>query len=89
MKPKDIVSKENSSGSTHRADKPEESAEADLPKHMRRLGCNELVSQGDFVANGRCGFVPWEGPGGFRADSFVKAIYRRAESLSTATKKSK
>jgi hypothetical protein len=29
------------------------------------------------VADGRQGFEPWEGPAGFRADAFVKTIYRR------------
>lgn len=50
---------------------------AGVVMHFRRLKANELVSQGDFVADGRCGFEPWEGPGGFRADSFVKPIYRK------------
>jgi hypothetical protein len=48
-----------------------------LAKQFRRLKADELVSHGDFVADGRSGFAPWEGPNGFRADSFVKAIYRR------------
>jgi len=54
---------------------------------LRRLKWNELVSRGDFVADERHGFEPWEGPSGFRADSFVKPIYRQDESHSTATKK--
>jgi hypothetical protein len=57
------------------------------PKHFRRLNWNELVSRGDFIADEHQGFEPWEGPGGFRADSFVKPIYRRHESRSTASKK--
>lgn len=52
-------------------------SEAAGPGVFRRLKWNELVSQGDFVANGRQGFELWEGPGGFRAHSFVKPIYRR------------
>jgi hypothetical protein len=47
-------------------------------KHFRRLKMNELVARGDFVADPQLGFKPWEGPTGFRADSFVKPIYRRA-----------
>lgn len=59
------------------------------PKHFRRLKWNELVSRGDFVADEHQGFEPWEGPGGFRADSFVKPIYRRDESHSNAAKQLK
>jgi hypothetical protein len=51
-------------------------ARAGVPKRLRRLKSNELVSRGDFVANERQGFELWEGPTGFRADSFVKTIYR-------------
>ena len=46
-------------------------------KAFRRLKANELVSRGDFTANDRQEFEPWEGPTGFRADSFVKTIYRK------------
>jgi len=62
---------------------------AGVLQHFRRLKWNELVSRGDFVTDGHQGFEPWEGPGGFRADSFVKPIYRRDESRSNAAKKSK
>jgi hypothetical protein len=34
------------------------------------------VAPGDFVRDERRGISPWEGPRGFRADSFVLAIYR-------------
>jgi hypothetical protein len=47
---------------------------------FRLLAWNELVRRGDFVEDGRQGFEPWEGPSGFRADSFVKQIYRRLKS---------
>jgi len=47
------------------------------PQSLRLLKWNELVRRGDFVADGRQGFEPWEGPSGFRADAFVKPIYRR------------
>jgi len=60
-----------------------------VPKRFRRLKRNELVSLGDFVTNEHRRFEPWEGPGGFRADAFVKPIYRLDESRSTATKKLK
>lgn len=46
-------------------------------KHLRLLKWHERVRRGDFVADGRKGFEPWEGPSGFRADAFVKQIYRR------------
>jgi hypothetical protein len=56
------------------------------PDRFRRLKWNERVSLGDFVRNEHRRFELWQGPGGFRADSFVKPIYRRDESHSTATK---
>jgi hypothetical protein len=46
-------------------------------KRFRRLKWNELPKRGDFVEDGNRSFEPWEGPGGFRADSFVKPIYRK------------
>jgi hypothetical protein len=56
-------------------------------KHLRLLKWNELVLRGDFVENGRDGFEPWVGPGGFRADAFVKQIYRRLGRLPAGAKK--
>ncbi len=46
-------------------------------KHFRRLKWDELVTSGDYIVNEQQGFEPWEGPRGFRADSFLKPIYRR------------
>ena len=46
-------------------------------KHLRRLKWNERVQRGDFVADGREGFELWDGPSGFRADTFVRQTYRR------------
>jgi hypothetical protein len=46
-------------------------------ERLRPLKLDELVRPGDFVDNGSNGFEPWEGPGGFRADAFVKQIYRQ------------
>jgi hypothetical protein len=43
---------------------------------LRRLRWNERVQRGDFVADGRQGFELWEGPAGFRADTFVRQTYR-------------
>jgi hypothetical protein len=57
------------------------------PKSFRRLRWNELVSRGDFVADGNQGFEPWEGPSGFRADAFVKQIYRRLKRRPAGAKK--
>jgi hypothetical protein len=69
-----------------RVNAPVPSAYAHVPKNFRRLKWNELVSVGDFVADERRGLEVWEGPSGFRADSFVKAIYRRAKSRTAAIK---
>jgi len=54
---------------------------ANVVERFRRLKWNELVRQGDFVEDGHQGFEPWEGPGGFQADSFIKPIYRRAKTV--------
>ena len=48
-----------------------------VSKDLRRLEFHERVRRGDFVEDGRQGFEPWDGPPGFRADAFVKTIYRR------------
>jgi len=56
-------------------------------KHLRPLKWNERVQRGDFVDDGRQGFAPWEGPSGFRADAFVKQIYRRLGHHPTEDKK--
>jgi hypothetical protein len=72
---------------TQRLNKREASEEFGVPKRFRRLKWNEVVSRGDFVVNDPRGFEPWEGPGGFRANAFVKPIYRRYENRSIATKK--
>lgn len=53
------------------------SAVAIVPNCLRPLKWNELVRRGDFVKDGREGFEPWVGPSGFRADAFVKQIYRQ------------
>jgi hypothetical protein len=50
---------------------------AEIPERLRPLKWNELVRRGDFVADGKQGFEPWVGPSGFRADAFVKQIYRQ------------
>ena len=65
---------------TQPVNKPKASAKAGVPMRFRRLKWNEVVSRGDFVAAEHRGFEPWEGPGGFRADAFVKTIYRRYKS---------
>jgi hypothetical protein len=51
------------------------------------LKWHELVRRGDFVADGQQGFQLWEGPGGFRADAFVKQIYRRLKHRSATAGK--
>ena len=54
---------------------------------LRPLKWNELVKPGDFVEDGRKGFEPWIGPSGFRADAFVKQIYRQLRRRTTGAKK--
>jgi hypothetical protein len=72
-----------------RMNPPKTSEHISVPKDFRRLQANELVSVGDFVADEQRGFEPWEGPNGFRADSFVRAIYRRNNGNPTAMKRSR
>jgi hypothetical protein len=60
-----------------RTDNSKSSAGANSSKYFRRLKWDELVVSGDFVVNEQQGFEPWEGPSGFRADAFVKPIYRQ------------
>jgi hypothetical protein len=62
--------------------------ESGEPQDFRRLEWDELVRSGDFVEDGHQGFEPWEGPGGFRADAFVKTIYRRRARTPAGVKKS-
>jgi hypothetical protein len=57
-------------------------------KQFRRLKADELVSHGDFVINETRKFEPWVGPNGFRADAFIKPIYRKLAHISTRAKKS-
>jgi hypothetical protein len=61
---------------TQQVKEAEASAKTGGPKRFRRLKWNELVNPGDLVVDERRGFEPWEGPSGFRADAFVKPIYR-------------
>jgi hypothetical protein len=50
---------------------------AGVSEHFRRLKWNEVVRHGDYVGDERLGLEPWEGPGGFQADTFLKPIYRK------------
>ncbi len=63
------------------------SAVAIVPNCLRPLKWNELVRRGDFVEDGREGFEPWVGPSGFRADAFVKQIYRQLRQRPSGNKK--
>jgi hypothetical protein len=77
---------------TPRTDEPEAPTRTSVSERFRRLKWNEVVWRGDFVADERLGLQPWEGPGGFRADAFVRPIYRRKETerfRPTATPESK
>ena len=43
---------------------------------FRRLKSREQVWIGDYIKSASGGYEPWNGPGGFRADSFAKPVYR-------------
>jgi len=58
------------------AGEPATAAAAAIPEGFRRLKWDELVCDGDFVADEHRLLEPWEGPSGFRADAFLKPIYR-------------
>jgi hypothetical protein len=60
---------------------------AAVSQHLRPLKWNEMVRRGDFVEDGKQGFEPWVGPGGFRADAFVKQIYRQLSRRTAGAKK--
>jgi hypothetical protein len=63
------------------------SATARVPDCLRPLKWNERVQAGDFVEDGRQGFELWEGPSGFRADAFIKQIFRRQSPRQAKSKK--
>jgi len=48
------------------------------PKGFRFLKGREIVSPGDFVEGKQGRLELWDGPRGFRADAFIKPIYRRS-----------
>jgi hypothetical protein len=73
--------------SNHTASEAEVVTLADAAKHFRRLNADELVSHGDFVVNESRRFEPWVGLSGFRADAFVKPIYRKLARTLTRAKK--
>ena len=55
---------------------------------LRRLKRDERVQRGDFVQDENREFKLWEGLNGFRANAFVKHIYRLREPLAAKAKKS-
>lgn len=55
--------------------KPGASAKAGM-ETFRLLKSDEFVTRGDFVVGECRGYEPWDGPIGFRADAYVKSIYR-------------
>lgn len=71
------------------AGKPDAIPDAEVSKRLRPLQANELVRRGDFVADGHRGFELWEGLTGFRADAFVKPVYRKDESRLSGTSECK
>jgi len=62
---------------------PEQAA---APKGFRFLKGREIVSPGDFVEDKQGKLELWEGPRGFRADAFIKPIYRRSRAAATVAK---
>lgn len=46
---------------------------------FRRLKPNERVLHGDYIENGVSDYRLWDGPTGFRADSFLNKVYRTVE----------
>ena len=76
-------------GPTRRTGETGAPAKAGVPKRFRRLKWNELVSRGDFVVDEHKGYELWQGPTGFRANSFMKTIYRQYGNRPPATKKTK
>lgn len=77
----------DATGRTQSPSQPEPSAPAGIPIELRLLNGNEVVSRGDFVAGEHQEFELWEGPAGFRADSFLKPIYRRARGAPIASQR--
>jgi hypothetical protein len=65
--------------------KPGPPAKAGIPGNLRRLNWDEIVRRGDLVADEQFQLEPWKGPGGFRADAFVKPIYRGNSSRQNTT----
>jgi hypothetical protein len=63
------------------------SAVNSVPGRLRPLKGNERPEPGDFVEDGSGSFEPWIGPSGFRADTFLKQIYRRYHRPSNGTNK--
>ena len=55
-------------------------------KNLRPLKWDEVPRRGDFVEDGHNSFEPWTGPTGFRADAFVKQIFRRLKPVVAAMK---
>jgi hypothetical protein len=49
------------------------------PRSFRQLNGSELVRRGDFVMDDVQVLQPWDGPNGFRADAYVKPVYRSEE----------
>lgn len=48
-------------------------------ERFRLLKSSERVLCGDYIENGDSDFRLWEGPTGFRADSFLNKVYRTVQ----------
>ena len=69
-----------------RRNQPGDSRATETSKQFRRLNCDEVVRRGDFEENEDRALKPWEGLSGFRADTFVKPMYRLDRSRPRALK---
>ena len=72
---------------SNRLHKPQPTTLTGNSMRFRRLEPHELVKVGDYIASDRKELELWEGLKGFRADAFLKQIYRQDKSRSTASKK--
>jgi hypothetical protein len=69
-------SKRRSRRSAEEIREPVISLDGNPPAGFRRLESSERVIFGDYVESADASFQLWEGPTGFRADSFLKQVYR-------------
>jgi hypothetical protein len=76
LKPTSKQPKRRSRRSTEEIRDPVPGLDGKPPAGFRRLESNEPVVFGDYVEKADGSFHLWEGPTGFRADTFLKQVYR-------------